>query len=320
MNIYFAPLEGVTDVVYRRINHASFAGVTKYFIPFLSPTHHLTFSSREQRAISPEENAGIPAVPQILTKEPEHFLWMAQSLCDVGYREINWNIGCPSGTVTTKGKGSGMLRDLVGLERFMDEVFTRSPIPVSIKTRIGFDSPDEWPALIELFSHYPIHELILHPRTRREFYNGVPHHELCGDVLTAGLPLVCNGDLFSADDCRNMLARYPGASALMLGRGLVSNPALAQELNGGEPLTVEALRAFHDRLYATYLESWPKNAIAGHMHEIMKYVFACFEDPHKPRKAMRKATTLPAYEEAARMLFDTCTFRENPVFSMESLK
>lgn len=315
MNVYFAPLEGVTDVVYRRVHHACFTGVRKYFIPFVSPTHHLTFSSREQRQISSVENAGVPAVPQILTKNAEHFLWMACSLRDVGYGEINLNLGCPSGTVTAKGKGSGMLRDREVLARFLDEVFAHSPIPVSIKTRVGYESPEEWPALLEIFARYPVHELIVHPRTRTEFYGGRPHRELCRAVLEdTALPLVYNGDLFSELDCRMLLETYPGAKALMLGRGLVANPALAQSMNGGEPLTLTALRNFHDRLYAEYLERWPKNAVVGHMHEIMKYVLCCFEDPRKPRKALRKAATLEDYTAAVDQLFDSCPMLENPCF------
>ena len=318
MTVYFAPLEGVTDVVYRRTHHACFSGVAKYFIPFISPTQHLAFTSREQAAVSPAENAGIPAVPQILTKNPEHLLWMANSLQDAGYKEINLNLGCPSGTVTAKGKGSGMLRDLSALERFLDEIYARSPIPVSIKTRIGFESPEEWPALLALFARYPVHELIVHPRTRREFYGGAPHRELCGSVTEAiRCPFVYNGDLFTADDCRALTELLPGTAAIMLGRGLVANPALGQELTGGERLTLSMLRDFHDRLYAAYMERWPKNAVIGHMHEIMKHMLCCFENPAKPRKAIRKATTHEAYLSAVNWLFDAFPLRENPSYLSE---
>lgn len=318
MTIYFAPLEGVTDVVYRRVHHECFSGVDKYFIPFISPTQHLTFTSREQAAVSPEENAGIPVVPQILTKNPDHFVWMAKSLGDAGYDEINLNLGCPSGTVTAKGKGSGMLRDLEGLERFLDEVFAHAPIAVSIKTRIGYESVEEWPKLLALYARYPIRELIVHPRTRKEFYSGKAHRELCGPVLDeTSLPLVYNGDLFTAEECRALEEMYPGAKALMLGRGLVANPALAQELKGGNGITLEMLRNFHDRLYHEYLEKWPRNAVIGHMHEIMKYVMCCFENPGKPRKAMRKATKQEAYLDAVNWLFDEFSLKKNPGFLTE---
>lgn len=318
MTIYFAPLEGVTDVIYRRVHHECFSGVDKYFIPFISPTQHLTFTSRELQAVSPEENAGIPVVPQILTKNPEHFIWMAKSLGDVGYEEININIGCPSGTVTAKGKGSGMLRELDSLARFMDEVFAQSPIAVSVKTRIGYESVDEWPRLLELYAKYPIKELIVHPRTRKEFYAGKAHKELCAPVIeNTNLPLVYNGDLFTAEACRALMGMYSGAKAIMLGRGLVANPALAQEVKGGERITLEMLRNFHDKLYQAYLEKWPKNAVIGHMHEIMSYVMYCFENPAKPRKAMRKATKQEAYLEAVNWLFDEFPLKKSPGFLTE---
>ena len=229
MRIYFAPLEGVTDGIFRRAHCECFSGVEKYFIPFVSPSKHLSFTSREQRSVSPEENAGVPAVPQILTKDAECFDWMARALADVGWRELNLNLGCPSGTVTAKGKGSGMLRDRAALRAFLDEIFARPALKISVKTRIGFESPDEWPALMEIFADYPVAELIVHPRTRAEFYRGRPHRELLEQTLTmAKSPLAYNGDLFTAEDCRALQSAYPGLSALMLGRGLVSNPALAK--------------------------------------------------------------------------------------------
>lgn len=320
MVIYFAPLEGVTDVVYRRTHHACFGGVTKYFIPFLSPTQTLTFTSKEQKAVSPVENAGIPVVPQILTKHAEHFLWMANILHDVGYNEVNLNLGCPSGTVTAKGKGSGMLRDLPALEQFLDEVYAKSPVAISIKTRIGFESVEEWPKLLSLFVRYPIHELIVHPRTRREFYAGRAHRELCEPVVKeTSLPFVYNGDLFTVDDCRTLQQMYPGAIALMLGRGLIANPALARELQGGAPLTRSELRDFHDRLYNSYLEFWPKNHLVGHMNEIMSYMVRCFANANKPRKAIRKATNLDVYCDAVNRLFNEFELLETPSFLGEDL-
>lgn len=304
MKIYFAPLEGVTDVVYRRVHHECFPGVDKYYIPFISPTQHLTFTSREQAAVSPSLNAGIWAVPQILTKNAEHFIHTARALCDAGYDEVNLNLGCPSGTVTAKGKGSGMLRDIEGLERFLDAVFDQAPCAISIKTRIGYDSADEWPALCALYARYPISELIIHPRTRSQLYGGVPHYESYARALEMGKGCVYNGDLRTASDCRRLLETYPGTAALMIGRGLVSNPALARETRGGAALTREELCAFHDKLLRAYQDTWPKNAIPGHMLEIMKHVALQLDDTAKPLKALRKAKTLEDYEDAARRLLD----------------
>lgn len=315
MPIYFAPLEGLTDDIYRRTHAACFSGVEKYFIPFVSPTQNLAFTPKELRAVSPERNAGLYAVPQLLTRDAEHFLWAAQALADMGYTEVNLNTGCPSGTVTAKFKGAGMLRDLDMLRAFLDEIFARTPIPVSIKTRIGYESPEEWPAVRAVLQDYPVHELIIHPRTRSQMYHGEPYTE-CFDDAPAGWPLVYNGDLFSAADCRAFAQAHPQASALMLGRGLLANPALAQELSGGEKLTREALQTFHDRLYRAYAAHHPANVVLGRMREVMKYISCCFEDAAKLRKAMRKAKTTEAYRDAADKLL-ALPLREQPRYEPE---
>ena len=286
----------------------------KYYIPFISPTQHLTLTSREQRAVAPEENAGFNAVPQVLTKNAAHFVYMAARLGELGYPEVNLNLGCPSGTVTAKGKGAGMLRDPDGLRAFLDEVFAGSPVPVSIKTRIGFASIEEWPGLLEIFRQYPICELVVHARTRVEFYKGTPHREVCKDLLQAGLSFAYNGDLNRAEECQAFLETWPGVPAPMLGRGLVANPALARELRGGAPLSREELRLYHDRLFAEYSAQWPASAVLGHMREIMSYVLCCFDKPLRVRRALRKVRSLQDYSAAICMLFDEYPLRKQPGF------
>lgn len=316
MRIYFAPLEGITDSIFRRVHHASFGGVEKYFIPFISPTQNLTFTPRELFGIGPQANEGVPAVPQIMAKNAEHFLWAAGALRDMGYSEVNLNLGCPSGTVTAKGKGSGLLRDTDSLCRLLDGIYACPPLPVSIKTRIGFESTEEWPRIMNILASYPIHELTIHPRTRQQFYSGQPHvaaYDQAFDRMS--MPIVYNGDLFTADECFDLLKRFPNTHALMLGRGLIANPALAQELTGGEKLTHAALREFHDRLWNAYLERGPVSFALSRMHDTMRHICCCLEDCTKPAKAVHKANTVAAYEEAAARLFDTCPLREVPCFN-----
>ena len=313
MKIYFAPLEGVTDVIYRRTHAKCFTGVEKYFIPFVSPTHHLVFTPKEKRAVSPAENAGFQAVPQILSKYPDQFLWAARELSDLGYQEVNLNLGCPSGTVTGKGKGSGMLRDLQSLEAFLDQIFAHSPIRISIKTRIGFYSEDEWEQIWSLLSRYPASEMIIHPRTRSQFYKGIPNHEAYAYALkSATTPMVYNGDLFTTDDCHNLMVSYPEASALMLGRGLLAYPTLAQELHGGPKLTRESLRDFHDQLYNAYLLNDPKNVALFRMRVVMNHLACCFVEPKKVLKAIRKAQNDTIYLQAIDKLFGEYEMCETP--------
>lgn len=313
--LYAAPMEGVTGVIYRQVHHRLYPGVDKYFIPFISPTEHLTFSSREQREMDPAENAGVPVVPQILTKNAESFVRMTELLRDNGYTEVNLNLGCPSGTVTAKGKGSGMLRDPDTMRAFLDEVYARSPLPVSIKTRIGYASPDEWPRLYEIYKQYPVSEMIVHMRTREMQYRGEPFIGLSADLIKDHVwPFVYNGDLFTAEDCRNYLEAYP-ADGLMLGRGLIANPALVRELQGGRPLSKEDIVSFRKELIGEYLVRWPDHAVLGRMHEMDTYFAALFLETEKPRRQMRKARNMAEYEEAAKRLFEECEMKENPGFT-----
>lgn len=315
MQIYFAPMEGLTDALYRRTHHACFSGVDKYFMPFVSPSASLSFTLRTEADISPAQNAGVPAVPQILARNPDYFNGMAQVFAQAGYTEVNLNAGCPSGTATGKGKGAGLLQSPDELARFLDAIFARPPLPISIKARIGWERPEEWPRLMEIFARYPLHELILHPRTRKEGYAGSPHRECYAQALSAlPYPVVYNGDLFSLADCQAFAADFPHAPAVMLGRGLAGNPALAQTFTGGAPLTLEALERFHRLLFSGLLRTWPRDAAVGHMHLIMQYLCACFENSGKAWRAIRRATMPEDYEDAAALLF-ACPLREAPAFS-----
>ena len=317
--VYFAPLEGVTDAVYRRVHHAHFGGIDKYFIPFISPTQNLVLTPRERSNVSPEVNAGIPVVPQVLTKKADHFLWAAGQLQDMGYDEINLNVGCPSGTVTSKGKGAGMLLHTQELEWFLDEIFARTNMRISIKTRIGFFSPDEFEALLALYNRYPVHELIIHPRTREEQYKGMPHRELFAWAQeNTALPLVYNGNLFTAGECEAFAQAHPKTRALMLGRGMLANPALAQTYAAGAPLTRESLKAFHDDLFQAYQQAYHTSAVLGRMREVAKNIACCFEGADKPLKAARKANSIAVYEDAMARLFGDYALSANPCFSERS--
>ena len=171
MKIYFAPLEGLTDSIYRRLHHKYFPGVDAYFTPFFSPTVHRSLTPREQRELPMADTLGFPVVPQLLTKNAEDFLWMTQVCQERGYRQVNLNLGCPSGTVVSKGKGSGMLGSPDTLDGFLEQIFSQTPLPISIKTRVGVQSPEEFPRLLEIFNRYPLAELIVHPRVRKDFYD-----------------------------------------------------------------------------------------------------------------------------------------------------
>lgn len=317
MDIRFAPMEGLTDAIYRRTHHKIFGGVSKYYIPFISPTQHHVFTPKELRAIAPEHNAGVPTVPQLLCKDAAHFLWAAAELKQMGYDEVNLNIGCPSGTVTAKGKGAGMLRDLYALDAFLNEVCARISVAISVKTRIGFEHPDEWTEILQVLTSFPLKEIIIHPRLRSSFYKA---DTLCPEAFRAAaakkLPLVYNGDLFTYADCEAIQEEYPGMP-MMIGRGMICNPALAREANGGASLNVKEFRTFHDALWDAYRSARPLEQAHSRMRELMIYMSCAFADADKAAKQVRKSNP-KTYDDAVDRLFEH-DLADPPCFSQAGI-
>ena len=166
----FAPLDGITKVVFRKVWNEHFGGADRYFIPFFSPTDHHTITPRDFRELDPANNGGLPVIPQIMSCKAPDFIWGAERMQELGYPEVNLNLGCPSGTVTTKGKGSGFLARPEELDRFFDEVFSNVTIPVSVKTRMGITDADEFDRILEIYNRYPITCVTIHARVQKEKY------------------------------------------------------------------------------------------------------------------------------------------------------
>lgn len=307
MKFYMAPMEGITGHVYRRAYYHHFNQVDRYYMPFLSS---LGLNYKEIRDIAPENNEGMDVVPQILTNHADIFLGLTEMFKDLGYTEVNLNLGCPSGTVTAKGRGSGFLRHLPELEAFLDEVFEKSVLPVSVKTRVGYESEEEWPAILELLLKYPFTEMIIHPRLRKDLYKGSVRPDTyalaVGQVTelekTSGrrLPLCYNGDINAAEDYEAVLKTFPGTERIMLGRGLIGNPGLVGELKGEAPMTKSQLEGFLDELLREYKKIIPedKNTLFRLM-EVWTYLARSFPDGDKILKKIRKCRSLTEYRVIA---------------------
>ena len=304
MELYFAPMEGITTYLYRRIHAECFPGVDRYFAPFLAPDGQGNCRKSSLRDILPENNDGIDLVPQILCNRPEAFLRVSGLLGEMGYKEVNLNVGCPSSTVVPKHKGAGMLLDLNSLDAFLNEIFSRCPLKISVKTRLGMESTGEFPAILEIYNRYPIHQLIIHARDRAGMYKSRP--EL--DVFAAAwkesrAPLCYNGNLFSPDDLSPVLAAAPSLPAAMLARGAVANPALFRRLRGGAPLRVEELAEFLRRLESAFLAAGlPERYALDRLKALWFYTIHMFPDSRKAAKAINKAQTLDEYASAVNTL------------------
>ena len=314
MHIYFAPLEGITTYPYRNLHHKYFGGVEKYFTPFLAPGPEQGMSVKEMRDVLPENNAGVPVVPQILTNRAGDFLLASKKLSEMGYREINLNLGCPSGTVTAKKKGSGFLLYPDDLDRFFDEVFSDAAVRngeflVSIKTRIGKNEVEEWPELMQVYNRYPIHELTVHPRIQKEFYKETPHLDVFTDILKESRnPVVYNGDLFTVEKVKEFREKFPTVGTVMIGRGLIRNPALAemilQEETEPEADILPRIREFHDALFEHYRETMSGDRnLLFRMKDLWSYMLAEVPDSEKLAKKIRKSQHVPEYLAAVEEVF-----------------
>ena len=311
MNLYLAPLEGITGHIYRNALHQCFDGFDKYFIPFISPNQKGHFSTREKKDVMPEHNQGMYAVPQILTNNVEDFLCTAQKLGDYGYKEVNLNLGCPSRTVVTKGRGAGFLDEPQKLDRFLDAVFEKCNLEISIKTRIGMEDPEEFETILPIYNKYPLKELIIHPRLLKDHYKGVPRYglyEVAREKLK--VPLGYNGDIFSVEAYQEIREKFPDADSVMYGRGLIARPYLLDAImqkEDGEDHREEyrkKLRQFHDRLYRDYQEylSGERNVLFR-MKELWSYMAPGFTNYARYLKKIKKSQHFGDYEAAVMSLF-----------------
>lgn len=305
MQYYCAPLEGVTGYVYRRAHCRYFSGVDRYFMPFFSPAQEHVFPRRERQEFLSELGEGLRAVPQLLTRRAEDFVWAAGELSAMGYDEVNLNLGCPSGTVCAKGKGSGFLAFPDELDRFLDDIFSKVRVPVSVKTRLGIRDAEEFAPLLEIYARYPIAELTIHPRVQKDFYkNRVRLDVFASAVESLACPVCYNGDLVTPGDCAEAARRFPQVGALMLGRGLVADPALIRKAKGGKCAGREELRAFHDELYESYAASFGSRRNATlRMKEMWSYLIRLFDGGERHAKALKKSRDTAEYEAAAAAIF-----------------
>lgn len=313
MNIYFAPLEGITGYLYRNAFQKAFQPkIDKYFSPFISPGPRQSLTNKELRDILPENNKDINLIPQVLTNSEYDFLSLSERLKGMGYEEVNINLGCPSGTVVSKKRGSGLLAETEMLENMLEEIYSKTDIKVSLKTRIGMNSPDEFPKLMEIYNKFPVHELIIHPRIRSDLYKGKPNMEMFDLAYErTNIKLCYNGDINTRDDFERIVNTYPKLDSVMIGRGFLRNPMLYDCIMSGVSPDKAKIREFHEFLmqeYSNYMSG--ERPVLFKMKEIWSYMLDLFEDSEKAGKKIKKATSIAAYNDAVAHLFEVCDIKE----------
>ncbi len=306
MRYLVAPMEGITGYIYRRAHSEMYPGADEYYTPFIAPGPKMSFRGRDVRDILPENNSGKRPVVQVLTNRVEEFLAADERLRDFGYEEINLNLGCPSGTVAAKFRGSGFLALPDELDAFLAEIFAKSKCRISIKTRVGKADSGEIVRLMDIYNKYPLEYLIVHPRVQTQAYAGVPDMAAFDYAFRSSrCPVVYNGDIWTAEHMKKLKESYPRLDAVMLGRGLISNPQLIEQIKSGERGShKQRLRAFHDRLLADYMAlNMGDTNVLFRMKELWCYMIRQFDDSRKFHKVINKSQRIDEYKAAVDALF-----------------
>lgn len=313
MRLEMAPLEGLTTYIFRNAYAKYFGCMDKYYTPFLSLHKEKEFNHKERQEVLPENNKDLWVVPQVLTNSAEDFLRAAYTLKELGYEEVNINLGCPSGTVVPKGKGAGMLEEPKRLEQFLEECFAKTPVKISIKTRLGMEEEEEWDKLLAIYNRFPLEELVVHARVREDYYKKPVRWEAFSKALAESKCPVCyNGDIFTVEDYVRLTEKFPGVEAVMLGRGILRNPRLAKEIMSLEQTSEsnsclkdeydKKLMAFHDEIYTAYQQilGGDRNVLFK-MKEFWSYLICSFTNKEKQLKKLHKLKTCAEYESWVRM-------------------
>ncbi len=305
-----APMEEVTGYVFRNVYKEMFGDISKYFSPFITTVAKGRLKTRDEKDVRPEHNANLRLVPQILTNRVDTFMQILELLYEMGYREYNLNLGCPSGTVVSKRRGSGMFMDLPFLDAFLDELLEAmeevhpGELSLSVKMRIGLNNPEELEEILPIIEKKDLKEVIVHPRVREEFYKGVPHLEayaLAEERLPQ--PICYNGDLWTLEDYERLRKRFTKTHCWMLGRGIVANPALIRQIRGGEPLRKEEFELFIWKIWKSYVEELGQKDALFKMKELWNYFGRSFEDSKKVAHQIQKLKHADQYEGKQRELF-----------------
>lgn len=317
MKIYMAPLEGVTGYVFRNAfkEYYGKGRIDKYFIPFISPNKSKGYTTREQADIAPEHNAGINAVPQIMANDEGLFCEAAAMLKELGYSEINLNLGCPSGTVVSKYRGAGFLAKPRELDIFLDKVLSSPQMKdmrMSVKTRTGMESHEEFKLLMAIYGDYPLSEIIIHPRVRTDYYKNSPDMDIFRwAVGESSVPISYNGDIFKIKEYVKLVEEFPDIDSVMIGRGFVGNQRLINQIADlahddllGEH-DMATLEKFTGRLLRDYISIMDSEVNAMHkMKEVWIYINQFNPGHEKAFKKIKKSRSLTDYQNGVREFFD----------------
>lgn len=301
--IHFAPLQGYTDDVYRRIHHELIGGIQTYYTPFLRMEGG-GVRSKDMRDIRPEFNEGVPVVPQIIVKSMKEFEFLTDIVEEKGYSRLDINMGCPFPLQAKHGRGSGLLAHVDIVSEMAKTIASKSSLKFSVKMRLGWENADEWRPVLDILNEIPLEQITLHPRIGTQQYKGSVNMEAFNEFYAlCKHPMIYNGDVTTVNGIRQLEENYPKLAGIMIGRGLLARPSLATEYVSGLELPWEKRRLtlldFHDRLKAHYETTANSEA---QVHSRLRLFWEYMEEElgRKVYKKIMKAGNLKNYLSAVR--------------------
>lgn len=309
IQIILAPLQGFTDVTYRNVFSDHFSGLDEAVAPFISTMGQKRLKPSRIKDVLPAKNKKLPIVPQILGNIPDDFVYLAEHLFDMGHKRVNWNLGCPHSKIAKKKRGSGLLPHPEFIDSFLEQIIPKLPNTLSVKVRLGRKSKDEILKLLPVFNKYPLEEIIVHPRTGIQMYEGTSDHDAFGRaVKNTKHKLVYNGDITDIESFRTVSQKFPDIERFMIGRGILANPFLAEQIKGiyntGDHL--KRLKSFNDDLFENYktIFSGPAH-LTGRMKGFWSYLGPSFKNSRKPLKKILKSGSVKNYLQRVDEFFDS---------------
>ncbi len=304
--LVLAPIRGITDCYFRQLFHRYFPGFDSALAPFINPQRFSHFQAKQVKDLLPELNQGMCVTPQLLHTNAEDFLFLASRLHELGYTEINWNLGCPAPMVTKKKRGSGLLPHPDEIITFLDTVLPRLPVKLSIKTRLGLNRNDELLNLLPRLKDYPISEIIIHGRLGSQLYRGTIDQDAFAECLgVSSHSIVYNGDICTLADFKRLEGKFPTIQKWMIGRGALANPFLAGEIKGiATKERLKQLHGFHQELFDCYRELLSGQAhLLGRLKQLWFYLSDFFPPQQKTWKKIKKCKTEEKYRQLVEELF-----------------
>ncbi|MBN2261110.1 MAG: tRNA-dihydrouridine synthase family protein [Clostridiales bacterium] len=310
MKLFLAPIQGMTTTNYRNQYANIFGGIDAYYAPFLETTNMSKMDHSIIKDILPENNNDINVTPQLLGNNGPDFNFFAKTLVDFGYKEINWNIGCPFPMVTNKKKGSGILPYPDMIKEFLDVVCKNNSYNLSVKMRLGLISIEEGIRVIDILNDYPISNVIIHGRTGKQKYSGTVDLDSFETLyLSSKHEVTYNGDIFSHEDFKMIQTRFPTINHFMLGRGALKDPFLASRIKGihiSHNEKIEKIKEFHNSIYSYY-----KNTLSGDKHlldkmkEFWMYSSIHLDSNGKYFKKIKKCNTVASYLQIVNQMLNS---------------